>query len=108
MTVSEAFEQLLDWHHSVAPPKKAYEVAKALGVPRDVVPVREFEDQRSQYKGLRLNDGEEGDKVMGVDAMQLAMWICRHLGVEYEGTLGRGSQVKECVKSLRVHFSEEV
>ena len=106
MTRAEALSQLEDWHHSVASPEKAYKVATALGVPRDVVPVREFEDTRSQFKGLTINGGKEGDKVKGVDAMQLAMWICLYLDVEYESALGRGSQVKCCVKALRHHFGE--
>lgn len=49
-------------------------------------------------KGLTLKDGAE--QAEGVDAAHLAQQICRHIGVEYLSTFGRGSQLRACCDAL--------
>lgn len=40
----------------------------------------------------------------GIDATELAQWLCRQLGVTYTSFIGRGFQLRECVRALAEHF----
>jgi hypothetical protein len=59
-------------------------------------------DQRGEMKGLRL-DGED-KKARGAAAEDVAMQICRHLGVSYDLKYGRGSQLRVCIEALLNHL----
>ena len=49
-------------------------------------------------KGLTLDDGAK--QANGIDAVHLAIQICRHVGVEYDEKFGRGSQLRACCDAL--------
>ena len=55
-------------------------------------------------KGLTLNNGAESAD--GIDAVDLAGQICRHVGVKYDEKFGRGSQLRSCCDALEAWFSK--
>lgn len=50
-------------------------------------------------KGLTTNDG--ANSARGLASFDIAPMLCGALGVKYEAFLGRGFQVRACVKALR-------
>ena len=78
---------------------------KVIGKPFGYYEVYAEVDTRSQHKGLHCPDVKEGDKVMGNDAMSVAMGICKKEGIEYNSFFGRGSQLAECTQRLINHYS---
>lgn len=49
-------------------------------------------------KGLTLADGATSAR--GIGAHELAMQVCDHFGVKYEGKMGRGFQLRACCNAL--------
>ena len=49
-------------------------------------------------KGLTLDNGATSAE--GIDAVDLASQICRHVGVKYDEKFGRGSQLRSCCDAL--------
>ena len=59
----------------------------------------------NDMKGLTLHNGAE--QARGVDAVDLAIQICAHLGVMYDDKFGRGSQLRACCDALEVWVSND-
>lgn len=102
--VNDALERLSDAHHSALTESAAYEIADALGVPKERIHCRSLRSDAGpdNPKGLTMYPGNEG--MMGTSGLALAEALCAALNVPYEGKLGRGSQVRACVEALRKHF----
>ena len=57
-------------------------------------------------KGLTLDEGphvlkdKRGRYALGMEASQFAMRLCGELGVKYRESMGRGSQLRNCIEAL--------
>jgi len=105
MTKLEAIKELKSLDHCFLTEKGAKEICK----PFELKPILYLAtDNRSQFKGLKLNginpktgvEFVEGDKASGQDAHKLACYIADKLGVEYQEMFGIGSQLRSACKAI--------
>ena len=102
---SAALDRLASLDHAILYPKSAYEIADALGVAREHVPVYEVRDTRSEFKGATMKGLEEGESAEAVAADVLAESLCQALGIKTRDYFGRGTRLREAVRQLREHFA---
>jgi len=101
MTKQEAVKELEQYDHCLLTPQ----AVKEIGEPFGFYFVREYVDNRSEFKGLNLGPkNKEGDKVMGLGAHELAVMLCQKEKVKYREMYGRGSQLRECCEALKKHL----
>jgi hypothetical protein len=99
MTKLEVVKELVQHDHSFLTPEAVKEFCKPFGFdPKEFL--YKAQDQRSQFKGLYVPAGKEGDWWEGADADQLAAGFCHKLGVKYWEMYGRGSRLRECCRAL--------
>jgi len=88
-------EALRDYDHAFLTTEGAMHFSKPFGfTARTAV----HHANPTQPKGLTLDNG--ADSAEGIDAADLAQQICRHVGVVYTRTYGRGSQLRSCCDAL--------
>lgn len=92
MTKLEAVRSLREYDHCFLSP----EGVKEIGEPFGIFATTRMKDNRSEFKGLTLNNAKEGDVAEGLPAHTLAEMICHKLGVEYPEMFGIGSQLRVC------------
>lgn len=105
MTKLEAIKELVRHDHSFLKPETVKVLCKPFGFN-----YKEFlykdQDTRSQFKGLTVLAGKEGDWWEGADADVLAANLCRRLKVNYWPMHGRGSRLRECCRALIEYLSK--
>lgn len=91
--------------HAIIDGKFARAVGNAFGVNIETGAIT---DSRSELKSPELWDLEEGDTEEDViGSMEVARTICATLHINYVPQFGRGSQFRECVKSIRNYIEKK-
>ena len=105
-TKLEAVKELVGYDHCFLSEEGVRAFCKPFGAnPNDVL--YEAIDDRSEFKGLNLGEGfKEGDKAKGAGADELAVFLCKFMGVKYMDMYGRGSRLRECCRALEEHLSK--
>ena len=96
----EAIRELREHDHCFLSPKGVKKLGEPFGVYQTVV----AQDNRSDFKGLTLNDAKEGDSAEGLSAHTLAEMIADKLGVEYPPQHGIGSQLRVCCDAVEKYL----
>ena len=103
MTKLEAIRQLRECDHCFLSPEGVRELGKPFGVFETIT----AKDNRSDFKGLNLGEGnKEGDTAEGLPAHSLAIMICKKLGVNFPYQHGIGSQLRVCCKAVTEHLKK--
>ena len=110
MTKIEAIKELKGYDHCFLTEEGAEEICKPFGLKPLLYLAK---DNRSQFKGLKLNginpttgvEFVEGDKAKGQDAHRLACYIADKLGVEYQEMFGIGSQLRSACEAIEKSLS---
>jgi hypothetical protein len=104
-TKLEAVKELSGYDHSFLTPKFVALICEPFGFdPKEFI--YKAQDTRSEFKGLTILAGKEGDWWDGADADQFAAGLCNKLGVKYFEKYGRGSRLRECCEALEKFLSE--
>jgi hypothetical protein len=99
MTKIQAIKDLVEYDHCFLSPEGVRHFCQPFGFDEKEF-IHEAVDNRSDFKGLRIADGKEGDKIDGCGADFLAETFCRKLNVSYTPMYGRGSRLRECCRAL--------
>ena len=97
----QAIKELKKHDHCFLSP----EGVEKIGEPFGVYQIIEAKDNRSDFKGLTLNNKEEGDMAKGLSSHTLAKMICEKLGIDYPQQHGIGSQLRVCCEAVEKHLS---
>jgi hypothetical protein len=104
MTQQEAILELAEYDHCFLSPEGVRELGKPFGVFKTII----AKDNRSDFKGLNLGEGnKEGDSAEGLPAHTLAIMICKKLGVDFPYQHGIGSQLRVCCKVVTRYLNEK-
>lgn len=101
ITKQEALNKLNESTHMFYPQSLANEIAEPFGFQPQYVTMHE---NLRDPKGLRF-DNPDVKAMKGISSWVLAMQICDHLGIKYEGSLGRGSQQRICTDAIAKHLN---
>ena len=100
MTKLKAIRKLrMHDHHFLSP-----ERVKELGKPFEVFEVEIAQDNRSEVKGLELNDAKEGDITVGLSAHRLAELIADKFDLGYPRKSGRGSRLRAACDAVEKYL----
>jgi len=105
INTGEAIEAISDGH-SILEPKYAYQVCKALGVEFSRHLLEHFYSDWSDYKGVHMDPGMEGE--VGVSSLALSKYVAEKLGVADKARkyFGRGSQARAYAEQVRLALHE--
>ncbi|HUT58262.1 MAG TPA: hypothetical protein VNA25_10485 [Phycisphaerae bacterium] len=104
---AKAAQELSLMDHCILSREEAVELAEAMGLPGQDVPLYAMEHRPDTLKGARLKGCTEiGEKRYAIGADELAEWACRKLNVKYESKMGRGSALRECCTRLYERFDK--
>lgn len=104
--LEEAVGYLSDGH-GLRPPKRAFSICKAFGVPFPKKLLRHWYSDWSDPKGMHMNEGSEG--ALGIWSLELSAYIAEKLGVKEKAGdyLGRGFQAQAYAREIRKLLVEQ-
>jgi len=100
MTKIEAVKNLMSCDHGYLFP----DTVKQFGEPFGYYKTVKTPNEPHIHKGLNCPGYKRGELVEGLDAMHMAMDLCKIEKVKYADFFGRGSQLAECCSRLLEHL----
>ena len=105
MTKLEVIKELSTYDHGFLTKEGVEAIVKPFGFKAKDFLYKE-QDRRSEFKGLYVSEGKEGDWWEGAEASQLAAKLCDRLGVKNADMHGIGSRLRVCCDALINHLSK--
>ena len=101
----EAAKKLITLDHCILSREEAQEIAEAMNLPGQSVPIYAVEHRPDQVKGAVIRGAKYiGQKFWVIGADDLATWAAHRLNLEFRSCFGRGSQLRSACGALITHF----
>ena len=103
LTKEQAIANLRELDHCFLMPSGVEALTKPFGF---VGTIYKTKDTRSQFKGLHIPQGKEGQEWEGQDADRVALEIAKHLGLNVPDMFGKGSQLRIACEMIEEYLSK--